>query len=105
MCDIIQKKNSNKNIEYVIKKILMKTEEKMGEYVYRTQAEYEDGRNIECKDSSSKKSVNVHVGMGSQQNIKTRFVSATGRISIAKYKYSQAENRRNPIILIDLKLL
>lgn len=98
-------KNSNKNIEYVIKKILMKTEEKMGEYVYRTQAEYENGRNIECKDPSSKKSVNVHVGMGSQQNIKTRFVSATGRISIAKYKYSQAENRRNPIILIDLKKL
>lgn len=78
----------------------------MGEYLYRTQEEYKNGEAIKCTNPESKVTIKQHIENGSKKNSKgSRFISTTGKISIAKYKYSQTKNKRNPIILIDLKKL
>lgn len=80
----------------------------MGEYVYRAQQEYIDGEDIKCQDSNSEDTISAHVHNGSK-NIRTRFISTTGRVGVAKYKYSRGnckeKCKRAPIILIDLKKL
>lgn len=75
----------------------------MGEYVYRTQEKYENGNAIMCKNPNSNITIDTYIKNGSR--IGSRFISTTKKISIAKYKYSQGENKRNPIILIDFKKL
>lgn len=78
----------------------------MGEYVYRAQNEYINGTSIECKNRKSKRSVSFHIRKGT--DVKTRFISTTGRISIAKYKYSRGKDeipKRTPIVLIDFEKL
>lgn len=81
----------------------------MGEYVYRAQNEYINGTSIICINQNSDKDVNNHIANGTQNKEQgTRFISTTGRISIAKYKYSRGKDeipQRTPIVLIDFEKL
>lgn len=76
----------------------------MGEYVYRAQDEYKNGEPIKCKKPESKITLQGHIGIASKKKSNgSRFISTTGRIGVAKYKYSG--EKRSPIILIDLGAL
>lgn len=73
----------------------------MGEYVYRAQDEYKNGEPIKCKKPESKVTLQGHIGIASKKKSNgSKFISTTGRIGVAKYKYSG--EKRSPIILIDL---
>lgn len=76
----------------------------MGEYVYRAQDEYKNGEPIKCKKPESEICLQDHIGIASKKKSNgSRFISTTGRIGVAKYKYSG--EKRSPIILIDLGAL